>query len=188
MNIQDIDALDNASLDKLSELMWKRSRQRLRKIIWRSLLAIGGFATALSSIITIVLNINDIDISQLKAALQASERPAAVEQASQSTLQLNEQQNISLQEGESAYIRPQITTDGIYTIRADSTSIDPVISLYRANSDRLYPELVTTDDDGGDGTNSQLNARLIPGQIYELKVSDFYGDRGSVEIFMTNAE
>ena len=188
MSIQDIDALDDAALDKLSELMWRRSRQRLRRIIWRYLVAMGGLVTTLSSTIAIVLNLNDIDISDLKAALQTSERPAAVEQASQSTLQLNGRQNISLEEGESAYIRPQITTDGIYTIGADSSSLDPVISLYRANPDRLYPELVATDDDSGDETNSLLEARLIPGQIYELKVSDFAGDPGSVEIFMTNAD
>ena len=101
---------------------------------------------------------------------------------------------IELKDNESQYLRPEIQFDESvevlpFQISASAVGgIDPVISLYRQRGTTQQPEIVSSDDDGGRGLNSQMEVSLFADEMYELEVSEFHGDSGSVEVLMTQVE
>ena len=58
---------------------------------------------------------------------------------------------------------------------------DPVLSLYRM-SEQTRPSLLAFNDDYGDGLDSQIWVVLQDTVRYELRVSEFSGQRGQVRI------
>ena len=88
-------------------------------------------------------------------------------------------ESVTLERDERRRFRLQVSTPGDYRIEANATSegFDPYIYLFDQNLN-----LVTYNDDGGDGLNSSLVEYLIGGATYYLDVEELVGEPGSCNV------
>lgn len=84
--------------------------------------------------------------------------------------------------GSSTGVAFAVDTTGLYLIDVvseDEDLFDPYIELYHVQESAQ--ESAGSDDDGGEGLNSRLVLRLVPGD-YHLEVSGLFGEAGDVRI------
>lgn len=74
--------------------------------------------------------------------------------------------------------------DGPFHYQIDARGVDdfdPVIGLYRL-SERTRPSLLAFNDDSNDSVHSQISVLLQSNEHYELRVHEFSGQPGRVEV------